>query len=86
MTSRVQRVLVVVVIDSRWRLELRWEDSLAATQAVLTTINADRGVSLHKKTRNLKKIWLQNISRKDFKPTNDHRVCSQHFEGGKKTY
>ena len=26
------------------------------------------------------------ISRKDLKPTAGHRVCSQHFEGGKKTY
>ena len=86
MTSRAQRVLVVVVIDPRWRLGLRQEDSLAVTQAVLTTINAGRGVSFHAKTRNFKKIWLQNISRKDFKPTNDHRVCCQHFEGGKKTY
>ena len=36
--------------------------------------------------KKLKKIWLQKISRKYFKPTNGHRVCSQHFEGGKKTY
>ena len=89
MTSHAQRVLVVVVIDPRWRLELRsQEDSLAASQAVLTTINAT-GVFLFinfPKTRNRKKIWLQQISRKDFKPTNGHRVCSQHFEGGKKTY
>ncbi len=26
------------------------------------------------------------ISRKDFKPTIGHRVCSEHFPGGKKTY
>ena len=45
----------------------------------------NRGVSFYKfpKDKKLKKIWL---SRKDFKPTNGHRVCSQHFEGGKKTY
>ena len=86
MTSRAQRVLVVVVIDPRWCLGLRQEDSLAVTQAVLTTINAGRGVSFRTKTRNLKNVWLQNISRKDFKPTNDHRVCCQHCEGGKKTY
>ena len=59
MTSRAQRVLVVVVIDPRWRLELRQEDSLAATPAVLTTINADRGVSFHTKTRNLKKYGFK---------------------------
>ena len=34
----------------------------------------------------LRKRWLANISRKDFKPTITHRVCSAHFEGGKKTY
>ena len=48
----------------------------------------NRGISFYKfpKDKKLKKIWLQQISRKDFKPTNGHRVCSQHFEGGKKTY
>ena len=48
----------------------------------------NRGVSFYKfpKDKKLKKIWLQRISRRDFKPTNGHRVCSQHFEGGKKTY
>ena len=40
MMSRAQRVLVVVVIDPRWHLELRQEDSLAASQVFLTTINA----------------------------------------------
>ena len=84
MTSRAQRVLVVVVIDPRWRLELRQEDSLAATQAVLTTINADRGVSFHTKTRNFKKYGFK-YGFKIF-TLNRHRVCSQHFEGGKKTY
>ena len=85
MTSRAQRVLVVVVIDPRWRLE---EDSLAASQAVLTMINATGVFFFYKfpKDKKLKKIWLQKISRKDFQPTNGHRVCSQHFEGGKKTY
>ena len=84
MTSHVQRVLVVVVIDSRWRLELRWEDSLAASQAVLTMINAD-GVSFPK-DKKLENIWLQEILRIDLKPANGHRVCGQHFEGGEKTY
>ena len=48
----------------------------------------NRGVSFYKfpKDKKLKKTWLQKISRKDFKPTNGHRVCCQHFEGGKKTY
>ena len=34
----------------------------------------------------LKKRWIHFISRKDFKPTAGHRVCSEHFPGGKKTY
>eukprot|EP00795_Rhopilema_esculentum_P007414 gene7413-biopygen8695 len=34
----------------------------------------------------LRKRWISLISRKDFKPTNGHRVCSVHFVGGKKTY
>ncbi|CAH3131869.1 unnamed protein product [Porites lobata] len=48
----------------------------------------NRGISFYKfpKDKKLKKIGLQQISRKDCKPTNGHRVCSQHFEGGKKTY
>ena len=34
----------------------------------------------------LRKKWLHCISRKDFKPTSAHRVCSLHFPEGKKTY
>ncbi|MCP4923277.1 MAG: THAP domain-containing protein, partial [bacterium] len=34
----------------------------------------------------LRKRWTHFISRKDFKPTIGHRVCSEHFPGGKKTY
>ena len=65
MTSRAQRVLVVVVIGPRWRLE---EDSLAASQAVLTTINAT-GVLLFinfPKTRNLKKYGFKKFQEKTF--------------------
>ncbi|CAH3117632.1 unnamed protein product [Porites lobata] len=36
--------------------------------------------------QNLRRQWLHNISRKDFRPTTRHRVCSAHFEGGSKTY
>ena len=84
MMSPAQRVLVVLVIDPRWLLELRQKDSLAASPAVLTTINAT-GVFLCinlPKTR----IWLQKVSRRDLKPKNGPQVCSQHFKGGKKTY
>ena len=67
MTSHAQRVLVVVVIDPRWRLELRsQEDSLAASQAVLTTINAT-GVFLFinfPKTRNWKKYGFNKFQEK----------------------
>ena len=82
MTSRAQRVLVVVVIDPRWRLELRQE-----VPGCFNNDKRNRGVSFYTfpKDKKLKKIWLQKILRKDFKPTNGHRVCSQHFEG-KKTY
>ena len=34
----------------------------------------------------LRKVCLRKISRKGFKPTSGHRVCSEHFEGGKKMY
>ena len=36
--------------------------------------------------QNLRRQWLHNISRKDFRPTAGHRVCSAHFEGGSKSY
>ena len=34
----------------------------------------------------LRKKWLSMRSRKNFLPTKSHRVCSEHFIGGKKTY
>ena len=34
----------------------------------------------------LRRQWLHNISRKDFRPTTGHRVCSAQFEGAFKTY
>ncbi len=34
----------------------------------------------------LRRKWLAMISRKNFVPSTSHRVCSAHFEGGKKTY
>ena len=42
------------------------------------------GVS--KSKQDLRKKWLHMISRKDFCPGPGHRVCSEHFVGGKKTY
>ena len=38
------------------------------------------------KDRALRKECIRQISRKDFTPGKEHRVCSAHFEGGKKTY
>ena len=38
------------------------------------------------KEKNLRRRWLHSISRKNFKATTGHRVCSLHFKGGKKTY
>jgi hypothetical protein len=33
-----------------------------------------------------RKKWIRLISRVNFTPTISHRVCSEHFSGGKKTY
>ena len=38
------------------------------------------------KEKKLRSRWLHKISRKNFSPSTGHRVCSLHFEGGKKTY
>ena len=51
-----------------------------------------KGLSFHvfpagksKEKRLLRKKRIHFISRKDFVPTSGHRVCSEHFQGGKKT-
>ena len=36
--------------------------------------------------KELRKKWIHLVSRKDFSPTTGHRVCSEHFPGGRKTY
>ena len=56
MTSPAQRVLEVVVIDPRWRLELRQE-----VPGCFNNDKRNRGVSFYKfpKDKELKKIWLQ---------------------------
>lgn len=52
--------------------------------------NSKRDVNLSfygfPKEKNLRKRWLHKISRKNFSPSSGHRVCSLHFEGGRKTY
>ena len=52
--------------------------------------NSKRDVNLlfygFPKEKNLRKRWLHKISRKNFSPSTGHRVCSLHFEGGKKPY
>ena len=37
-------------------------------------------------SKELRKRWINLISRKDLPPTIGHRVCSLHFPGGRKTY
>lgn len=55
----------------------------------------ERNLSYYKFPKDpvLRKTWIRNIGRAGnkgkyslFKPTDGHRVCSEHFEGGKKTY
>ena len=52
--------------------------------------NSKRDVNLSfygfPKEKNLRKRWLHKISRKNFSPSTGQRVCSLHFEGGKKPY
>ena len=49
-------------------------------------VNKDLSFYVIPKDPELRKKWLHKISRKNFNPTTGHRVCSVHFEGGKKTY
>ena len=39
-----------------------------------------------KESKELRKRWLNLISRRDFSPTIGHKVCSLHFPGKRKTY
>jgi hypothetical protein len=39
-----------------------------------------------KESVELRKEWISLISRVNFTPTTGHRICSEHFSGGKKTY
>lgn len=59
--------------------------------------NSHRDKALHfytfPKNAELRKQWLKNVSRtgvngcfSTFHPTTGHRVCSVHFQGGRKTY
>ncbi|KXJ07684.1 uncharacterized protein LOC110250208 [Exaiptasia diaphana] len=45
-------------------------------------------LSFHKfpKAKKLRSEWVHLIGRKDFVPNEHHRVCSEHFPGGKKSY
>ena len=49
-------------------------------------VNKDLSFYVIPKHPELRKKWLHKISCKNFNPTTGHRVCSVHFEGGKKTY
>ena len=46
----------------------------------------NKNLSFHRFPKNNipKEKWVNAIKRKDFVPTNHHRVCSSHFEGGKR--
>ena len=41
---------------------------------------------LSKEKQLLRKKWIQFICRKGLKPTSAHRVCLEHFPGGRKSY
>ncbi|XP_061450392.1 THAP domain-containing protein 11 [Rhineura floridana] len=59
--------------------------------------NSHRDKALHfytfPKDTELRRLWLKNVSRagvsgcfSTFQPTTGHRVCSEHFPGGRKSY
>ncbi|XP_065516910.1 THAP domain-containing protein 11-like [Lathamus discolor] len=59
--------------------------------------NSHRDKALHfytfPKDKELLRLWLKNVSRagvsgcfSTFQPTTGHRVCSEHFQGGRKSY
>ncbi|XP_028912467.1 THAP domain-containing protein 11 isoform X1 [Ornithorhynchus anatinus] len=59
--------------------------------------NSHRDKTLHfytfPKDAELRRLWLKNVSRagvngcfSTFQPTTGHRLCSVHFQGGRKTY
>ncbi|KAM9607894.1 THAP domain-containing protein 11 [Trichechus inunguis] len=59
--------------------------------------NSHRDKALHfytfPKDAELRRLWLKNVSRagvsgcfSTFQPTTGHRLCSVHFQGGRKTY
>ena len=50
----------------------------------LSFYNFPNGKSKEKQI--LREKWINAVSRKNFKPTIGHRVCSEHFVGGQKTY
>uniref|UniRef100_A0A8C3E1D6 THAP domain-containing protein 11 n=1 Tax=Corvus moneduloides TaxID=1196302 RepID=A0A8C3E1D6_CORMO len=58
--------------------------------------NSHRDKALHfytfPKDEELRRLWLKNVSRagvsgcfSTFQPTTGHRVCSEHFQGGRKS-
>ena len=85
MTSYTQSILVVVVTQSK--MASRGGFTCCVTSC-FSNAKRNRELSFYgfSKDKNLRKVWLQKISRKGFKPTTGHRVCSQHFVGDQKTY
>ena len=88
LTSRAHCMLVIVVKKrTKWRLVGK-AGSLVVFQAALMNSKRDTHLSFYvfPKEKNLRRCWLHSLSRKNFKPTSGHQVCSLHFKGEKKTY
>lgn len=52
----------------------------------LKTLKGKLSLYVFPKDEKLREQWLTNISRENFAPTSGHRVCSEHFLEGRKTY
>ena len=87
LTSRAHCMLVIVVKKrTKWRLV--GKVGSLVFEAALMNGKRDTHLSFYvfPKEKNSWRHWLHSISRKNFKPTTGHRVCSLHFKGEKKTY
>ena len=75
------------------RAEEEEEGSLAVFQNALIIVRSTLHLALYafpnrnsKEKKYLRKRWIHLIHRKNFNSTNGHRVCSEHFKGGRRTY
>ncbi|XP_028418362.1 uncharacterized protein LOC114543675 [Dendronephthya gigantea] len=60
------------------------EDSSSFENSCTDPLRIPSGKS--EESKELRKKWINLISRRDFSPTIGHRICSLHFPGGRKTY